>query len=816
MKPLELFPPQEKSKEHLLGVIKATGAALDASATGTGKTVKAVEIARELGLPTVVVCPKAIICSWKATFEKQGVPFLDIINYEKLRTGKPAYIQKIRKRFQWDSTQRFFVIFDEVHKCKGLYTQNASLLSSAKAAGFPILMLSASAIENPTNMRSIGYALGLHRLVDFFRWAQMHGCGFDAYNKLIFKGNPQIHLTKLNKTLFPAHGHLLSREDMGEYFSQTRIVTDPIDFGSNEELKRLCDELEAELQNLGEKEASDGDDVLPITRILRLRQRIELLKVPVIAKMVADYREEGSSVAVFLNFRDSVEALGKRLQEPFVRVEGGQSANARQQAIDAFQHNRVGVILANIAAGGVGISLHDEHGGHPRVSLISPTYAPTDLIQALGRIDRAGAQTDSVQRILLVEGTIEERVAKVVAQKIAGINIINQKPDTMPEATQLAEPEAAHAPYSPSSLKYIASCPGFRSKDDTNPAAEMGTRIHEALERDDFTGLSDFEISLADACSHAVQLILRNHGWADKPFTDIREVRLTMDLGNSSTFGTCDRLFTLDDEAIAVDYKTGRGSVDDAEVNWQAKAYTVGVFQRDPNIRKVTFYFTIPQRDEITKAVWRREDVEDLIHQLDRVISTAAHLRPLFESGQPFDVDLLNPQPRQCEYCGNIDRCPAVAAVGGNLAKRYADKDLGLPAIDEVHGSAISSPEMLARYMDIIPMLEKWASGIKHRAWQLVFEQGLELPGYHKASRRGSREITDPKVAWELIADTGVTMEDFLAVVGKIPINKYEDLVKGTAPKGQKSHKVKEVMGELFKKGALQSKPDSEYLARDK
>ena len=39
-----------------------------------------------------------------------------------------------------------------------------------------------------------------------------------------------------------------------------------------------------------------------------------------------------------------------------------------------------------------------------------------------------------------------------------------------------------HAEFSPSSLKYVAACAGYEGRDGTSPAAEMGTRIHEALE----------------------------------------------------------------------------------------------------------------------------------------------------------------------------------------------------------------------------------------------------------------------------------------------------------------------------------------------
>jgi hypothetical protein len=50
-----------------------------------------------------------------------------------------------------------------------------------------------------------------------------------------------------------------------------------------------------------------------------------------------------------------------------------------------------------------------------------------------------------------------------------------------------------HAVFSPSSLKYVAGCPGYLGISGSNAAAEKGTRIHEALETRDPSALHDEE-----------------------------------------------------------------------------------------------------------------------------------------------------------------------------------------------------------------------------------------------------------------------------------------------------------------------------------
>ena len=56
-----------------------------------------------------------------------------------------------------------------------------------------------------------------------------------------------------------------------------------------------------------------------------------------------------------------------------------------------------------------------------------------------------------------------------------------------------------HAEFSPSSLKYVAGCPGYKGLSGSSAAAEKGTRIHEALETRDPSALHDEEeVSIYD------------------------------------------------------------------------------------------------------------------------------------------------------------------------------------------------------------------------------------------------------------------------------------------------------------------------------
>jgi SNF2 family DNA or RNA helicase len=120
---------------------------------------------------------------------------------------------------------------------------------------------------------------------------------------------------------------------------------------------------------------------------------------------------------VFVNFSETLNTLCDMLGSDTARVCGGQSGNEREQNVQRFQRNECGVIVCNTAAGGVGVSLHDEHGGHPRMALLSPTFNEKEYVQVLGRIHRAGSKSPALQRVLIASGTIEEKIIAKLEEK---------------------------------------------------------------------------------------------------------------------------------------------------------------------------------------------------------------------------------------------------------------------------------------------------------------------------------------------------------------------------------------------------------------
>ncbi|MBR4107505.1 MAG: hypothetical protein IKK45_02300 [Akkermansia sp.] len=384
-----------------------------------------------MSCPVVVVTTKATVPSWRMVLEKFGVKPLLVTNYEQLTRGKQAVCRKHGTYFEWLLPADALIVFDECQKCKGLKSLNSGLLIAARRHHFRILLCSATAASNPLEMKALGFALGLHALCDFYTWARRHGV-VDGFFGLQFNGEPDA-LKRIHESIFPHKGSRMTIANIPS-FPATMIEATPIETGKAKSIQRVYDNLKRQM-----KEAQRHDDrdtlhslahnlnarsVTALTIQLRARQEIELLKADAMVAMAKDAVEEGMSVVLLVNFDATIEHLAAALNAHDSILRGGQSPTERQRVIDRFQANECPVVIANMQAGGVGVSLHDPKGIRPRLSLISPSFSAQDLRQALGRVHRAGGAA-SVQKILFAADTVEEYTADICATKLANIDLLN-------------------------------------------------------------------------------------------------------------------------------------------------------------------------------------------------------------------------------------------------------------------------------------------------------------------------------------------------------------------------------------------------------
>lgn len=482
-----LRPWQVAPADSLLRSLRKYRSALDCSYTGTGKTYVACAVAKSLGLPTLVVCPKIAQTAWKQVAAHFN-DTVSVINYEQLRTGKtvfgrwnnplpepppppvytcqccqqvvqlaapvpcychPAGIHCIITRAYEHNYGSFHfapqvaaVIFDEAHRCSGRNSLNAELLIGAKRANKIILGLTATPAIGPLQMRALGYVLGLHTLtprfgLGFYDWLRTVGCGKLPHKPgfcwTVGAARQRAIMRDLHAHIFPERGVRVRTSEIPNFPSRT-IISECYDIEAPERIDALYDSMRDSLDRWKAVADADVAPDSPLTAILRARQRLEILKVPLALELCADYLDKGCSVAIFCNFSETIDALSSRLKTDCI-VDGRPQHNKRgmrDSCVARFQDNSARVILVNNKAGGICIGLQDLDGEHPRAGLVFPDFSADVMRQVFGRLPRDGGRSHSVYRVLFAAGSVEGGVARALRTKSDNLDALTDA-DLQPE-----------------------------------------------------------------------------------------------------------------------------------------------------------------------------------------------------------------------------------------------------------------------------------------------------------------------------------------------------------------------------------------------
>ena len=413
---------------------------LCAASTGSGKTVMALQTVKDLGIPSLIVCPKIAISQWLSTAQRMDVPenlILGVVNPENLIASKKNRFYSHDEGWLIGRNTPSLLVWDEVHRgASGRDSKTTLALarwcSKKMPEGNKVLAMSATPFETPLKLRALGYLMGFHRFVerDFYDWCRKHACSMVPVGR--YPRIRQVFAFTTNKARAEEVMRII-RRDMGERFLS--IGPDEIP-GFPDEVKEVClvdlakkdhDALVRAYEEMPERIRGGSED--DMVRVLRLRQQAEFCKAEAMAEMAKDLVEDGNSVFIMVNFTDArkrIEAYLEKEGVQYASIYGGQKESERQSGIDAFQANRIPVIIGMAAACSVALSLHDERHERPRVSLISPGYSASEFSQGLGRIRRVGGTT-AVQKIIIAAGSVEERVGRTIERKMSALEALTDQ-----------------------------------------------------------------------------------------------------------------------------------------------------------------------------------------------------------------------------------------------------------------------------------------------------------------------------------------------------------------------------------------------------
>lgn len=473
----QLFEHQKSGIEFL----KKTKKCILADEMGLGKTRQAIIAAGEEAKGgVIVVCPASLKINWKreilSVYADATVEIITSESYSGVHAGWNIINYDILEK-QLDLIEQLIeggaktLILDEAHYIKGKSIRATAIVGGKikkKASGTQVMFdgiakkmervycltgtpLMNRPIELFNLLRAIGHDLGSVRAYFAKRY-----CG--AYLKTIIRRAPLPTIRYLDEsgaTNLPELARLIQpvmiRRKKKEVLDLPPKIVSIMECELTNEWQKTYDNAwEDYLRFLAEHpdETRDMEGILTARHLVEVGKLKQVCSRSKIDRMVSDIRnaiEQGQKVIVFSQYTETIRQMKEALKEKSpgndpifpVTLTGEDDMNERQKAIDAFQNEEtVKVFIANIKAGGVGITLTEAS----IVMFADMEWSPEIHSQAEDRAHRIGQGGTVNVYYYIVNDTIEEDIVRILNEKKDVMNQIleGKKPSKKSESMQEA------------------------------------------------------------------------------------------------------------------------------------------------------------------------------------------------------------------------------------------------------------------------------------------------------------------------------------------------------------------------------------------
>lgn len=398
---------------------------------GTGKTPTAIAVLAAVAQPRMlVVCPPSLRTNWSREIAKFA-PWLTTatLTGTKAQALPQADVLIIGDAViaAWADTLAGNVsalVVDEAHRAKNRSKRTAAIakVSHALPVGAPRLLLSGTPTPN-------GRHAELATQLDILGptgWKAVGGKGYfwghfcpqvDSWG-----GRGSDYHAELNDRLQAVMSRVLKRDVLQDLPNKgrTAVATECKGRAVRDYLHAESDLIDWLESNGGNAKGAERAEAL--VRMTTLRRLAGEAKVEAIADRVKELLDDTDGGVFIVAEHNAVMdhlilALAKF--NP-VAVRGGMSDKAKTDAVDAFNAGTARVLVGQVDAAGVGLTLHGNGRNHHVVVAQLP-WTPAQLVQAEDRLHRIGQVADVQVEVALAainnSWTIDERLWSVLEAK---------------------------------------------------------------------------------------------------------------------------------------------------------------------------------------------------------------------------------------------------------------------------------------------------------------------------------------------------------------------------------------------------------------
>src|SRR5690606_21428626 len=181
----------------------------------------------------------------------------------------------------------------------------------------------------------------------------------------------------------------------------------------------------------GQVAADRASNAEIIVQIEQLKQAAVRGKLEACIDWIEDFIEAGEKLVVFATHKFVIDRLMEKFNGNAVKIDGSTPMGDRNIAVERFQNDpTTQLFFGNIKAAGVGLTLTAASN----VAFIEFPWTPGELQQAQDRCHRIGQKFTVNIRYLMVPGTIEEDIAKLLDKKTKVLDAVLDGKETDKES----------------------------------------------------------------------------------------------------------------------------------------------------------------------------------------------------------------------------------------------------------------------------------------------------------------------------------------------------------------------------------------------
>jgi len=470
--------PKESQIEHINAIIKHLDnyhGYIESSPTGSGKTYVTSYIANKLGLAMMVICPNQVKHTWDKIRNVQGA-FIPILatqgeirgsNINQVNKNFPFLKRHDSSRISRDNvvsytpTEEFIkildagvlLVIDEVSLMKNeesqittaVMTLVQTLVSRPETKSRYVLMsaLMVDSVEQALTFATLtGWTNGnisdrneLFNLLKMFLYMDhdttmqvlenynyLHG--LDTKDQLQYLVYDLMRYVAMTKYAFKLPEPNVESDRFISYFNMT-----------DDEYERYRAAVENLTKYVVYDDNTNESKGAELKDSGRLMKEIEMSKTGVIIRETMKILEEQptSKIIIMIDSLETIQYIHNAflyLNVKHSMITGDTSEPERYIIFDAFNEPSVRsrVIIATTKTIGLGISLHDEHGGFPRTTFICQRFGIMATHQAAARTIRENALSKSTVHLVYGKHYLQTKDTIIVKEERV-ISAVNKRSD---------------------------------------------------------------------------------------------------------------------------------------------------------------------------------------------------------------------------------------------------------------------------------------------------------------------------------------------------------------------------------------------------